>query len=445
MYLENLDEWVLEENKVVTYKFLSRGLNVHVNTAKQMLWNFVHNKNGSCKGVVYLVSGHLKDNKGNKVCLIKEEELKKTLEDFDKVFSQHVYSVQLNQAVSASSIFATDLEVFKEDPFASCQLVGISNPAAVLRAAEQARKIAPGVSLVKAEKPVKNETKKVGGIENAFSKVKKPSELDNKSSPSSSAKEKPKSPEKKATNTKKPQAGGIANFFMKQAAKPKVVADKREIKEETESKKEIKKENESEKNTGEEKENKGNHQSDTKSTEKPKENDKAVIKPTKKVEKKSFGKRDKEAPKVLDDTKKRKRIQVMSDSEDEEKSEEETHEDEVETEAPPQAKLLESEDEEDPIPATPKANIEASRTGRRRVKKQVDKTYMDEDGYMVTKKVLESGSETDDDVEEPKVEAESVKSEPKKEVTEAPPSKKAKVVASGAKNQKGIQSFFTKK
>ena len=37
---------------------------------------------------------------------------------------------------------------------------------------------------------------------------------------------------------------------------------------------------------------------------------------------------------------------------------------------------------------------------RRRVKKQVDKTYVDEDGYMVTKKVVQSASETDDELKQ---------------------------------------------
>ena len=42
---------------MVTYKYLSRALDVHVNTAKQMLWNYKESKQGACKGVVYFVSG----------------------------------------------------------------------------------------------------------------------------------------------------------------------------------------------------------------------------------------------------------------------------------------------------------------------------------------------------------------------------------------------------
>ena len=61
---------------------------------------------------------------------------------------------------------------------------------------------------------------------------------------------------------------------------------------------------------------------------------------------------------------------------------------------------------------------------------------------MVTKKVLESASETDDEDEDiPKVEA--VKEEKKKE--EAPAAKKQKIAAPGPKKQQGIASFFSKK
>ena len=114
------------------------------------------------------------------------------------------------------------------------------------------------------------------------------------------------------------------------------------------------------------------------------------------------------------------------------------------------------------IPATPKEKAEGTgrKEGRRRrVKKQVDKTYVDDDGwvkdaqqrsnevshdgrYMVTKKVLESASETDDEDEDiPKAEA--VKEEKKKE--EAPAAKKQKIAAPGPKKQQGIASFFSKK
>lgn len=431
MYLENLDEWILEENKVVTYKFLSRSLQVHVNTAKQMLWNFVESKQGACKGVVYLVSGQV--SSGVKVMLVKEEELEKTLEGLEKVFSQHVYSVQLSETVLASSLYATDLEVFKEDPFTSSKFTSITNPAAILREAAAAPKIAPGVRMEKTE--VKKEVvKKTGGIENAFSKTKKASDEPVKSASVGVIKtEKLKSAEKKspkksssASSASKKAAGGIANFFAAQAAKPKVEKKVEPVKKE-ELKEEVK-EAEVEK-TSPGKENVSNNQTKTKVEKKP---------VAKKPETKSFGKKDKDVAK--EDDKKRKRIQVMSDSE-EERSE---GEEEEAPAPPPQAKLLESDSEDEVIPATPKEKKSSSRVGRRRVKRQVDKTYVDDDGYMVTKKVIESASETDD---EPEPVKETKKPEVKKETAEAAPAaKKAKLAAPGAKTKnQGIAGFFTKK
>ena len=81
-----------------------------------------------------------------RVSLVKEEKLKETLDSLDKVFSQHVYrwlhlkchaldlesyfyglfSIQLSETVSASALYAVDLEVFKEDPMGCCKVTPFS-------------------------------------------------------------------------------------------------------------------------------------------------------------------------------------------------------------------------------------------------------------------------------------------------------------------------------
>ena len=81
-----------------------------------------------------------------RVSLVKEEKLKETLASLDKVFSQHVYrwlhlkcyaldlesyfswpfSIQLSETVSASALYAVDLEVFKEDPMGCCKVTSFS-------------------------------------------------------------------------------------------------------------------------------------------------------------------------------------------------------------------------------------------------------------------------------------------------------------------------------
>ena len=105
MYMENLEEWVMEEDKVVTYKYLSRSLKVHVNVAKQMLFNFTQSKPGQCV-VVYLVSGLVRTKESDisgdgvtldttqKVLLVKDTDLENVKSKFSEVLSQHIYSVQ---------------------------------------------------------------------------------------------------------------------------------------------------------------------------------------------------------------------------------------------------------------------------------------------------------------------------------------------------------------
>ena len=58
MWMDNLEEWVGDQNEVVTVKSLSRGLKVHVNVAKEMLFAFAEKKKEELElEVVYLVSG----------------------------------------------------------------------------------------------------------------------------------------------------------------------------------------------------------------------------------------------------------------------------------------------------------------------------------------------------------------------------------------------------
>jgi len=446
MYMENLEEWILEENKVVTYKFLSRSLKVHVNVAKQMLFNFVETKKSSSMpllGIVYLVSGVV-ENKDSvkspddatepttqKVMLVKEKDLKEVLPKFSKVYSQHIYSVQLAEAVNQTSLYATDLEVFKEDPAGATALTAIKNKNAVPREAIRVPIEHKKAEVKKEPKPeMKKEVKKTG-IEGAFAKAKKASPKKNDVS-SDIKEEKPKVIEKNNKAGKKPGASHIANFFAKQAAKPKV--EKTEIKEKLE---EIK---------NEEKENMVNERIEDEASTSVKSyvSEKEVLKSPvpdnrsspKKVIKKTPPLKNSKVKSQDDDSKKRKRIQVMSDSEDEAGEEDEKTDDALE-EAPPTAKLIESSDDEE-IPPTPKQPTRTSKPGRRRVRRQVDKTYVDDQGYMVTKKEYESASETDD-------EPEPVKEKTAKEV-EAPVAKKAKLAAPGGpKSQAGIMNFFKKK
>ena len=412
MYMENLEEWVLEEDKVVTYKYLSRNLKVHVNVAKQMLFNFVQSRqsSGDKLGVVYLMSGLVPAKGGEdaataatcqKVVLVKEQDRETVRAKFSELLSEHVYSVQKSaEGVAVTSLFLADKSQPGQDFTAAAALTAVKHKAAVPREAVMvaAPSVKKEVSVKKEEaKKEKEPVKKSAGIEAAFSKT-----SNKKSSPEKTA------VVKKPAQTSKGKSS-ISSMFAKQASKPKPV-----------------------KTAAEEKENIVNQ----KIEEAAVETEEVKVKNEPKSLPANNSKKSRD-----DDSKKRKRIQVMSDSEEEEDDQDETNSEkppEEEEEAPPVSKLIESDDEE--IPATPVRETKTSKTGRRRVRKLVDKTYMDSKGYMVTKKEYESASETDEETEPVK------KTSPKKQDKVEPPvTKKPKLTNSGNKGQAGIMNFFKKK
>ncbi|XP_020290983.1 DNA polymerase delta subunit 3-like [Pseudomyrmex gracilis] len=92
-HLEKLTGYVFDNDKLVTYKWLSKELKVHVNIAKQILWKFYHqyHENGDIE-CTYLLMGLLKDNK-MRVEVVKESNLSEAKEKYSKLISEHLYSV----------------------------------------------------------------------------------------------------------------------------------------------------------------------------------------------------------------------------------------------------------------------------------------------------------------------------------------------------------------
>ena len=324
-----------------------------------------------------------------KVVLVKEKDLESVKAKFTEVLSEHIYSVQKSpENITMTSLFLADKSTPGHDFTAAAGLTSIKHKAAVPREAVimpqvPKKEIKTEPAPVKKTEEKKEQVKKAVGIEAAFSKVsaKKPSPV-------------------KAEAAKKPAAGGksgkasISSMFAKQSSKPKPV-----------------------KTAAEEKENIVNQKIEEKSTVKEeKVSDNKEAESTKPLVQSKEKTNKAKARSKQDDSKKRKRIQVMSDSESEDdETEEEEKSPAIEEEAPPVSALLESEEEEE-IPATPKAETK-TRPGRRRVRRLVDKTYMDSKGYMVTKKEYESASESD--TEEPE----------KKPVKKVTPKKHEKVTS----------------
>jgi len=437
MFMENLEEWILEENKVVTYKYLSKSIKVHVNVAKQMLYNFVQeqiSKGNKNLGIVYLVSGFMKseitENSKLKVVLIKEKDLEIQIKTFDKVLTKHIYSVQSHEKISSTSVYATDMMSVREDINSCNTHNAIKNKAAVPRPSEV---YVPPTKKEVVKQEVKKETKVVPTIEN---KKKSPAK---KSPPSK------KEDTKKSSATVKKGGNSIASMFAKQSAaaasKPPVIKPKEELA----SKTSPGKENMENARLEEQKKDGSGEKKAVVNTSVKNETK------TAKNNKKSTGK----AGKKSESSNKRKRIQVESDS-DESENEEDNDEAaaESDTEGPPRARIIESDEETEEIPSTPQPAPNGNGHGRRKVRKEVDKTYIDEKGFMVTKKEYVYESED----EEPPQPQNQAKPEPKKTVLEpkkasppaadkkssGPAAKKAKLMA-GATKQPGIMNFFKKK
>ncbi|XP_024891851.1 DNA polymerase delta subunit 3-like [Temnothorax curvispinosus] len=91
-HLEALAGHVFDNDKLVTYKWLSKELHVHVNIAKQILWEFYQKYKSNNIECTYLLIGLLKD-KGMRVEVVKESDVPKAKEKFSKIMSEHLYSV----------------------------------------------------------------------------------------------------------------------------------------------------------------------------------------------------------------------------------------------------------------------------------------------------------------------------------------------------------------
>uniref|UniRef100_A0A6I8N4W3 DNA polymerase delta subunit 3 n=1 Tax=Ornithorhynchus anatinus TaxID=9258 RepID=A0A6I8N4W3_ORNAN len=120
LYLDNIDEFVVDQNKIVTYKWLSYTLGVHVNQAKQMLYDYVERRRKENSGarlhVTYLVSGNLVENGScHKVAVVREEKLEAMKSKLAVTASIHVYSIQRAALKDSGPLFNTDYDVLKSN------------------------------------------------------------------------------------------------------------------------------------------------------------------------------------------------------------------------------------------------------------------------------------------------------------------------------------------
>ncbi|XP_015755735.1 PREDICTED: DNA polymerase delta subunit 3-like [Acropora digitifera] len=117
LYLENLDEFVNDEDKIVTYKWLSRTLSVPANKAKHMLYAFVQKQRASNSlhelNITYFIGGRCvaDEDTVHKFFIIHEKDLEESKKTFSVVTSLHIYSVQRCKLKDSNSLYTVDYDI----------------------------------------------------------------------------------------------------------------------------------------------------------------------------------------------------------------------------------------------------------------------------------------------------------------------------------------------
>ncbi|XP_064861113.1 DNA polymerase delta subunit 3-like [Oncorhynchus nerka] len=120
--LDNIDEFVNDQNKIVTYKWLSLTLGVHVNLAKQLLYHYLDRKRNESSALLhatYLVSGKFvkNDTTCHKVSSVQEDQLEDVKSKQSLTVSVHgpLYSVQTAVLKDSGPLYSADYDAVKEN------------------------------------------------------------------------------------------------------------------------------------------------------------------------------------------------------------------------------------------------------------------------------------------------------------------------------------------
>ncbi|XP_065498907.1 DNA polymerase delta subunit 3 isoform X1 [Caloenas nicobarica] len=460
LYLENIDEFVTDQNRIVTYKWLSYTLGVHVNQAKQMLYDYVERKRKENSGaqlhVTYLVAGSLVQNGHtcHKVAVVREDKLEAMKSKLATIASVHVYSVQKALLKDSAPLYNTDYDIVKTNLHNCSKFSAIQCAAAVprtpaeapqaqttsARAGSQPPSDADAVSapVVNGHAPsaAKQTSQQPKGIMEMFAAkaASKAHDANKETKPESK-----EAPGVSAASSKPPAKSSIMNNFFGKAAmnKLKVNSVPEQPKEEKEAVKPSVSVAEPESSLNVVVEKPGKKTESVKSQQKDK-----------KSKMKRVDKSDNEEEREPENLKKkRKRIkQLQSDSSDEEADVPPSPAPEEEkAPSPPPVPALKAELE--PVPT------EVSAGGRKRKRKRVLKSKMfidEEEGCMVTEKVYESESCTDSEDDFTKSKPPPPQKQPalpaKKELKEEKKNlKKGPAAANRANKQVSIMGFFQKK
>ncbi|KAF7654216.1 hypothetical protein LDENG_00072560 [Lucifuga dentata] len=437
LYLDNIDEYVNDHNKIVTYKWLSLTLGVHVNTAKQMLFHYLDHKRKESSAqlhATYLVSGKFVENgqTSHKVSVVREDQLEDFKSKMSLIVSVHVYSIQKALLKDSGPLYSVDYDAVKDNLKNCSRYSAIRCAAAVPMSSlelQQTRQMAPTPEpeIVNSDMKMngqasltsKPSTKPVKDIIGMFANKTVPKSKDIKAEPKEDAPvvEAPKSKPAVKVNL-------TVNFFGTQTAKK----PEKTVKEEEEG---------------------AQTSSSACHSPQPEEMPEVVtVEPPKDSKKdsrsKTKRKEESDSEEEIMEKKKRRRIK---------KPEPDSSDDEVIPDSPQQ-----QQQRKEPLPSpkmevesvshSDQVNSEMKRRKRRRVLKS--HTFVDEEGCIVTEKAYESESysETEDDFkatsQAPKSQFPSKLPASNKEDEKKRQKKSAANTNKGAK-QASITGFFQKK
>ncbi|CEJ95147.1 hypothetical protein VHEMI10645 [[Torrubiella] hemipterigena] len=417
-----LAERLLSEERPITYRLLSRALDVHVNTAKEMLYDFHKYQNDLKPASVhatYLVYGSKPAIKAEAdgdvemmssapeqdyltdavpcttMTLVAEDKLQDTLSEYADVTSLHVYSLspQPQKDLTMLSDVAQSMSEYPALDDAAAQAKkygGIVNPH--LRKRTRKNAPPPPTPAAAPAKPIKTEAPK--STAPVATKVK------TEPAPSQPKEAAPSQSSKPAVAPKK-AAGGIMQSFAKAAAKPP-------------KPKPVKKED----------------MSMALSDDGEADDEDMPVPANKKSDAEIEVSR--QARKNREDELRRMMEEDEDEEEEKEDEDEEMEEPEPEPEAEPAAPVKEEKEPQEVVSSTG----DGRRRGKRRVMKK--KRILDDQGYMVT--IQEEGWESFSEDEAPAKKAAAPTSTP---ASSAPKSKRPPASSKGS--QGSIMSFFGKK
>ncbi|XP_047445425.1 DNA polymerase delta subunit 3 [Mugil cephalus] len=449
LYLDNIDEFVNDHDKIVTYKWLSLTLGVHVNTAKQMLFHYLDHKRKESSAqlhATYLVSGKFVDNghTSHKVSVVREEQLEDYKAKMSPIVSVHVYSVQKALLKDSGPLYSVDYDAVKDNlkdchKYSAIRCAG-AVPMSSLELQQTREKQRPPTPEPESKKPMngmnghcglasKPPAKPQKGIMGMFGN--KPAPKNQESSKEIKSEQKEDPPVADDSKSKPaPKANHMMNFFGSQTAKK---PEKKSAKVEEAAETSVS--SSASASTAEQ------QRPSSRAEEKQ---EAAAVEPQKDTKKDSRSKtkriKDSDSEEEKMEKKKRRRIKKpVSDSSDEDVIPDSPQPMETKEKSPSPKKEVES------VSRPHEGNSNTKIRKRRRVLKS--RTFVDDEGCIVTEKGYESESysESEDDFKPSKQAPVRAKLPSRSKDDEKKSQKKTSANANKGSKQASIMGFFQKK